>query len=819
MLSLYAFKQAASAQGLHSPRDRDGSVDLEPRAGILNLPDNFTFPRLDTPLVINGIAQVDPAAQVEPDVSTALHGALSSSGGLTADITADATSSYWLANLADYGTHPLADSSYPWFRNVMDYGAKGDGVTDDTDAINAAIAAGGSSGGRCAPPCNSTSVYGAIVYIPPGTYIVTKPLFMYYYTLVIGDPTNRPVIKGTADFNGIAILDSNYYIPDGNGEEWYQNQNNFFRQVRNLYIDMTDMVPNANFASSIPTGIHWQVAQATSLQNIHFQMPLGGQAQGIFMENGSGGFVTDLTFFGGSIGMRIGSQQFTMRNIQFTACTTAIQTIWNWGWTFQNIYVFSSGIAIDARGGPNSGPEDQPWGSMSIVDSVFESVNVVLFLPGSDANANLTQVALDNVQITSLPGSTTVVGTAGGQVILSVDSETTIDSWAKGTAYLSIDDTGSGGPATAQTLDAPKKPAGLLDSTGAFFSRSKPQYEDLGVGSFVAVGAAGDGVADDTAAINSALLGCASAGTVCYFRMGIYKVTDTIFVPAGTKIVGLGYPQIMATGAKFADESNPYPMIKVGNPGDSGTVEISDLIFTVFGSTAGAVLVEWNLAASSQGAAGLWDSHFRVGGALGSDLLGACPKLTGEVDDACKGASLGLHVTESGDGYFENTWVWTADHEMDIPAQTQIDVYAARGVLIETQNPTWFYGSASEHFVMYQYQLSNAKNVFLGFMQTETPYYQPSPLAPAPFELSVGAFSNDPTFGSCDPATATCARAWALRIINSTDILIYGAGFYSFFQNYDQTCLNDGSQTCQDRLIDISYSERVYIYDLVTLGV
>jgi hypothetical protein len=41
--------------------------------------------------------------------------------------------------------------------------------------------------------------------------------------------------------------------------------------------------------------IHWQVAQATSLQNIQFNMVIGGgtanKQQGIFMDNGSGKFL------------------------------------------------------------------------------------------------------------------------------------------------------------------------------------------------------------------------------------------------------------------------------------------------------------------------------------------------------------------------------------------------------------------------------------------------------------------------------------------------------------------------------------------------
>lgn len=54
-------------------------------------------------------------------------------------------------------------------------------------------------------------------------------------------------------------------------------------------------------ASRQQYGIHWQVAQATSLQNIVVNMSEdpGTQHWGIFMENGSGGFVSDLIFNGG----------------------------------------------------------------------------------------------------------------------------------------------------------------------------------------------------------------------------------------------------------------------------------------------------------------------------------------------------------------------------------------------------------------------------------------------------------------------------------------------------------------------------------------
>ena len=44
-------------------------------------------------------------------------------------------------------------------------------------------------------------------------------------------------------------------------------------------------------------------------------------------------------------------------------------------------------------------------------------------------------------------------------------------------------------------------------------------------------------------------------------------------------------------------------------------------------------------------------------------------------------------------------------------SKSQVSVYGARGMLIESQSPSWFYGTGSEHAVLYQYQLYNAKNV------------------------------------------------------------------------------------------------------------
>lgn len=178
---------------------------------------------------------------------------------------------YWLESAGSAGLMPLAPSGYQFFRNVKDFGAAGDGKTDDTAAINRALAYHSTTDStlRCGADCGSTTTLGALVYFPAGTYVISTPLIMYYYTQTVGDPTSKPTIQGSFNFSGIALADSDFYIPGGNGDEWYIDQRNFYRQIRNLVLDMTVM----NWTNTdgdqqyVPAGVHWQVGQATSITN------------------------------------------------------------------------------------------------------------------------------------------------------------------------------------------------------------------------------------------------------------------------------------------------------------------------------------------------------------------------------------------------------------------------------------------------------------------------------------------------------------------------------------------------------------------------
>lgn len=633
---------------------------------------------------------------------------------------------YWMSQIKRQGTVPYGNSSFVIWRNVMDYGAKGDGVTDDTDAINNATAAGN----RCGAGCDSSTTTPAIVYFPPGTYMVSSPLIQYYYTQFIGDANNLPTIKGLPNFYGIGLFDSDVYLPYG--FSWYTNQNNFYRQIRNFVLDLTLVPPTRPVHC-----IHWQVAQATSLQNIVFNMVQGtpgdgNNQQGIFMDNGSGGFLEDLIFYGGGVGFYTGNQQFTCRNLTFYFCETAIYQNWDWVFTYKSVSINNCGTGLDM----SSGGDVPAVGSVTFQDSTFNSVQygIITTFSSNSTPAAAGTLILDNVDFINtdpavqFPNNTAVL--SGNRLI---------SSYIQGTAYSayqsaeSIDNLTCYEPTAKYTrvqgesVNAPK-PQSLLTPTGTYVERSRPQYEGVPVASFVSVityGCAGDGLTDDTSCVQR-FLNSIGPDQVAYFDHGAYLIRDTIQIPNDVKIQGEIWPMFMIDGSSpvFANQFQPTPAFRVGNPGDIGTTEIVEMVFETRGPAPGAIVLEWNLAGAYPGATGMWDTHWRIGGTNGTLLQSSnCTKnanVAHGVNTTCLGSYMLMHITSTGSLLMSNNWGWVADHELDLPDHNQIDIYNGRGVLIESQGPVWMYGTAFEHSQLYNYQMANAKDIYAGVIQSET---------------------------------------------------------------------------------------------------
>lgn len=410
---------------------------------------------------------------------------------------------------------------------------------------------------------------------------------------------NWPTIVAAPGFIGLGVLSTDEYTGNGAGidggdQEWFVNTANFYRQIRNLRIDVSLTRSDQQVAC-----LHYQVAQATSIQNVELIAAPGSGQQGIFAENGSGGVISDITFRGGKFGIYGGNQQFTAQRLTFDGCATRVQVIWDWGWIWKSITMKNVDVGFRLLQESNGGGNIV---SASIIDSTFQNVDTAILLApiNSKPGSGSTGVIVENVGFQNVAKA--VADTAGA--VLLVPSAK-VDHWAVGPVYSA-----DGKREFSYGLGDKggfNRQGTLLDSTGAYFERAKPQYEGNGVGDFVHVkdfGARGDGASDDTAAFQAALY--ASQGKILFVDAGSYILTSTIVVPVGSKIVGETWSQLVASGAYFEDADHPKVMIQVGKEGDEGDVEMQDLIFANRGPTAGLILVEWNIKAARPGSAALW---------------------------------------------------------------------------------------------------------------------------------------------------------------------------------------------------------------------
>ncbi|RGP64672.1 hypothetical protein FLONG3_9465 [Fusarium longipes] len=621
-------------------------------------------------------------------------------------------SKYWLEEIEHRGTAPYyPDTQYRVFRNVKDFGAVGDG----------------------------------------------------------GDPTNRPVIKSSGSFNNqsFGLIDSNPYLSSGSLS--YNSTNVFFRQIRNLVLDTTALPPD------FPAiGIYWPSSQATSITNCEFRLSTvpGNRHTGLFIEEGSGGLLNDLYFYGGGNATVLGNQQFTARNLWFVGADVAIWMPWDWGWTFK------SAVFKNCRVGIKMDPASYSVGSITMLDSWFENVDIAIATTRnhSQAISGAASLAFENVKfqnVRSVVLDPEGVDHARSALEPGADSVFVMGHYAN-----------SGGTSDASAFyPVSFRRSNILLDRDIYYERSKPQYEDVPSQYFISAkanGAYADASHDDTQALNNLFKYTAANNLIAYLDAGYYMVSDTIYIPPNARIVGEALASIiMGAGQKFGDINNPRPIIQVGRPGDVGQIEWSDTIISTRGVAAGAVLIEYNLHSSGTPSA-------YAGGLL-----------------------------------TENCWFWVADHDLENQKYARVALFAGRGVLVEAQRGRiWLSATGSEHHMLYQYQFANTKDVYIGHVQTEQAYFQPLPPAQYPFPPVPALY--DPNFeqdcqGDTDPR---CNMGWAMRIINSRNIATYGAGLYSFFINYNETCASNKSPLfCQEKVLTIQGgSTGIKLLGLSTVG-
>lgn len=151
-----------------------------------------------------------------------------------------APAAYWYSQVQHNGISPTIANGANWtvFRNVKDFGAKGDGTTDDSAAIQAAINMGNTQGTRDSGLFGMTQM-PAVVYFPAGNYLVNRPVQNLVDTVLMGDPTSRPTIKAGTSFNDTTLLIGRDPKIGGLGA--------FQFEIKNLILDSTALASRSSF--------------------------------------------------------------------------------------------------------------------------------------------------------------------------------------------------------------------------------------------------------------------------------------------------------------------------------------------------------------------------------------------------------------------------------------------------------------------------------------------------------------------------------------------------------------------------------------------
>uniref|UniRef100_UPI0030BA2B2C MnLam55A n=1 Tax=Microdochium nivale TaxID=5520 RepID=UPI0030BA2B2C len=615
-----------------------------------------------------------------------------------------------------------------------------------------------------------------VVYIPPGTYTISSTIFMNTDTILMGDATNPPVLKAAAGFSGNRILldGRDPSITDGRGEL------SFAVGLKNLILDTTNIQGGQEF-----TALHWGVAQVAQLQNIKIRMSpsVSGSSTGhtgIRLTRGSTLALADVRLERGLNGIwHDGHQQALYKSIYFYQNTVGMlitngATISILAPTFETV---GTGV-LCTSGAPYIGLVD--------ARSINSGVTLKTTTYPSFLIENLNKDAQSSSNVAEGPSGTILNNRA------HVDTFTYGNTVGRNPVYGDTYTTNTRPPALAPGGKYPVLPApNYAANTVADFINVKDPAQNGGRTVL------GDNTKDESKVLNEILQLAASTNKIAYFPFGKYRVDDTLLVPRGSRIVGEAWSTITGNGDKFKDESNPRPVVKVGNAGDVGVAQISDMRITISDVMPGAILIQFNMAGSNPGDVALWNSLITIGGTRGANALNSKCK---DARNECKAAFLGMHFTTSSSAYVENVWNWVTDHGTEA-YDSGSNIAAKGGALVESTRGTWLHALGSEHYWLYQLNLRKASNVMISLLQSETNYDQGDNVQqapPAPWTPNVTGW-GDPDFSWCGPNDTRCRMGFSNYINGGSNIYTYASASWAFFSGPGyQNCA--GEFACQNHL-------------------
>ncbi|MGI4756943.1 MAG: glycosyl hydrolase family 28-related protein [Janthinobacterium lividum] len=616
-------------------------------------------------------------------------------------------------------------------RAVSVTGARGDGVADDSAALQRAIDQAAGTGAE------------GLVFIPSGRYRLTRTLYVWPGVRLIGFGEMRPVFEladntpgfqqGVADmviFTGrrrrdpavsarVPFPPQGSVPPDPTIAD--ANSGTFYSAMSNI-----DFQIGRGNAAAI--AIRFHAAQHAYLSHMDFHVgsglaaltQIGNEAEDLHIYGGRYGILTEKTS---------AAWQFTLIDSSFEGQRESAIREHEAGLTLIRDSFLNVPTAIDI----DAGYYDQLW----VKDSRFENISTSVVTISSE-KSSLNEIGFDNVTVSHTP--TFALFRDSGKKIAGKGDMYQVKNFNYGLIVPAEGTMGSIGMRyDAWTLAAmPKAPGPAilpLPPTGDWTN-------------IKALGAKGDGATDDTAAIQNAI----ASHRVLYFPSGHYVVTDTLALKSDTVIIGL-HPTL--TQIDLPDDTPAFRGIGAPRPvvaaPSGGTNMLSGIGIMTGGVNPRAVGTLWKADEQSL----IDDVRYLGGHGSGTNPYNNNHTADPDLKKRWDGQYPSLWITQGGGGTFAD--IWTPD------------TFAQAGFFVsDTKTPGHVYELSNEHHVRVEIKLDHVENWDINAPQTE----EEAGESPEALSLEIG-FSRNITIANYHAyrvARSRAASPTAVRIFQSQDI-------------------------------------------------
>lgn len=561
--------------------------------------------------------------------------------------------------------------------------ATGDGVADDSAAIQAALDRASNKGS------------GGIVFLPSGRYRITRSILIPLAVRVYGVGPTRPVFVLARETPGfqkgvgtmVVFMGGDQYnvgkvpVPVASAVPYSDkirdaNSSTFYSTLSNVDFEIGDGNPGA-------AAVRQRGAQHSNLSHIDFH--LGSGFAGIY-NVGNVGY--NLKFYGGRYGIvsekTSPAWQYTLMDATFDGQRDAAIREHEAGLTLANTTIRNTPVGIEI----DRGYGDWLWGS----DVRFENVSKAALVISNEDNV-YTQVGFQNAIARNVP--TFARFRDSGKTVPGSGASYKVDEFNYGLLLPGLASIGKFGT-SMKAAPLRELPAALPRVVRAL----PPTAEWASAHSF---GAKGDGRSDDTAALQKAI----DSRRVVYLPLGFYMINDTLKMKPDTVIIGLhpGMTQLVLPNGLpgFAGVGTPKPMLESAKGGDA--------IVSGIGLASGEVNPRAMGLLWKAGAGSLVDD-LRIQGDHGTMLYDGSRK-----DPYQKSADFdpsthwdrqypSIWVTDGGGGTFVG--IWTPN------------TYAQAGLYVsDTKTPGKVYQISAEHHMRAEIVLDKVENWEFLAPQTE----------------------------------------------------------------------------------------------------